>query len=298
LLEQATGAASSLAYSLQRLHELTINLRNFTEVYETPPTIANGHHIVKRPMTIEFKNVSFTYPGTDQPVLKNISFVIHPGSKLALVGENGAGKTTLIKLILRQYLPSSGEILVNGVNIKDVDQDSYYQMISTLSQDFLTVHQLTIEDNLILGLHQTADQEELDKATELAGAYDFIKKLPHGYKSRLDRSFDDGVGLSGGQLQRLGVARTLLRDGDILLLDEPTSAIDAKAEFEIFNNIYKSQSDKTTLIVSHRFSTVRKAEKIIDLENGEITEYGSHEELLKFGKLYKEMFEAQAEGYR
>jgi ATP-binding cassette, subfamily B, bacterial len=298
LLEQATSAASSLASSVQRLHELSINLRNFSEVYDTPPAIPKGHAKIEQPLTIEFKDVSFAYPGTDQLVLKNISFVIHPGSRLALVGENGAGKTTLIKLILRHYLPTSGTIEVNGVDIRDVDQDSYYQAIATLSQEFLTVYHLTIEDNLKLGLQRQATQHDLEEATKLAGAYGFIKKLKHGFRSRLDRSFDDGAGLSGGQLQRLGVARALLRKGDVLLLDEPTSAIDAKAEFEIFNNIYKSQTNRTTLIVSHRFSTVRKAEKIIVLEQGKITEYGSHEELVKYGGLYKEMFEAQAEGYK
>ncbi|HTE21442.1 MAG TPA: ABC transporter ATP-binding protein [Candidatus Limnocylindria bacterium] len=298
LLEQATSAASALAQSLQRLHELSINLRNFSEVYDTPAAIPLGKTKVQRPLTIEFQKVGFTYPGTDQPVLKDISFVIHPGSKLALVGENGAGKTTLIKLILRQYLPTSGTILVNGTDIREVEQNSYYQAISTLSQEFLTVYHLPIEDNLKLGLQRSVTQQDVEEAARLAGAYEFIKKLKHGFKSRLDRSFDDGAGLSGGQRQRLGVARALLRDGDILLLDEPTSAIDAKAEFEIFNNIYKSQKDKTTLIVSHRFSTVRKAEKIIVLENGEITEYGSHEDLLAHKGLYKEMFEAQAEGYK
>jgi ATP-binding cassette subfamily B protein len=298
LLEQATSAAAALASSLQRLHELSINLRNFSEVYDTPPTIPNGTSQVKRPLTIEFRNVSFAYPGTDSLVLKDISFVIHPGSRLALVGENGAGKSTLIKLILRHYVPTSGAILVNGVDIRDVEQESYYQAIATLSQDFLTVYHLTIEDNLQLGLGRKVAQRDLDEATKLAGAYGFIKKLKHGFASRLDRSFDDGASLSGGQLQRLGVARALLRKGDVLLLDEPTSAIDAKAEFEIFNNIYKSQTDRTTLIVSHRFSTVRKAEKIIVLEHGTITEYGSHEELIAHAGLYKEMFEAQAEGYK
>jgi ATP-binding cassette, subfamily B, bacterial len=298
LLEQATSAASALASSLQRLHELSINLRNFSEVYDTQPAIPKGHTKVERPLTIEFKDVSFAYPGTDQPVLKGVSFVIHPGSKLALVGENGAGKTTLIKLILRHYLPTSGTILVNGVDIRDVEPNSYYQAIATLSQEFLTVYHLTIEDNLRLGLQRQVTQRDLDEAAKLAGAYGFIKKLKHGFRSRLDRSFDDGAGLSGGQLQRLGVARALLRQGDVLLLDEPTSAIDAKAEYQIFNNIYKAQTNRTTLIVSHRFSTVRKAEKIIVLEAGKITEYGSHEELIKYGGLYKEMFEAQAEGYK
>jgi ATP-binding cassette subfamily B protein len=214
------------------------------------------------------------------------------------VGENGAGKTTLIKLLLRQYAPSSGEILVNGIRIQDLQQDAYYRFISNLSQDFLMVNHLTIRDNLLMGLGHQSSDKDIQQALELAGADTIIKNLEHALEQRLDPSFADGTGLSGGQNQRLGVARALLRGGDLMILDEPTSAIDAKAEYSIFNNIYKYHGTRTTLIVSHRFSTVRKAEKIIVMDGGKITEYGSHKELIEYGGLYKEMFETQAEGYR
>lgn len=298
MLEQASSSAVQLANSAQRLHELSISLYNFSEVFNNPPLIPNGQVAVDRPLTIEFKDVSFSYPGTDKLVLDKVSFVIAPGSKLALVGENGAGKTTLLKLLLRQYLPTEGKITVNGIDIRDVEQESYYSAISNLSQDYFIVHHLSIKDNLTLGLESEPSDDKIYQALDLVEATEFIKKLPHRLNTRLDTSFNNGTNLSGGQKQRLGVARVLLRSGDVMILDEPTSAIDAKAEFTIFNNIYKSHSGKTTLIVSHRFSTVRKADRIIVMDQGKIIEYGSHEELLEYAGLYKEMFEAQAEGYK
>jgi ABC-type multidrug transport system fused ATPase/permease subunit len=298
MLTQASNGAVQAASSIQRLHELMISLRNFSEIYDTPPAIPNGQVKIQRPLTIEFKDVSFTYPGATQTTLKDVSFVIAPGSKLAIVGENGAGKTTLIKLLLRQYLPTKGTITINGTNIQDIEQESYYAAISNLSQDFLIVQHLSIKENLTLGLDKELSDKTIYDTTDLVDATGFIKKLPHKLSTRLDTSFDDGVNLSGGQNQRLGVARALLRKGDIMILDEPTSAIDAKAEYTIFNNIYKSHADRTTLIVSHRFSTVRKADYIIVMEQGTIVEYGTHHELMHYGKLYKEMFDTQAEGYK
>jgi ABC-type multidrug transport system fused ATPase/permease subunit len=298
VLEQASSSAISLANSVNRLHEMSINLANFEEVYNTEPAIPDGGIEVQAPLTIEFKDVGFKYPGASDSVLENVSMLIVPGSKLALVGENGAGKSTLIKLLLRQYLPMEGKIIVNGYNIKDINQESYYRALSILSQDFLTVQHLTIKENLLFGIATKKSDEEIYKALELVGAKTFVDKLPNKLNQRLDNSFDDGSDLSGGQLQRLGVARSLLRKGDLMILDEPTSAIDAKGEFSIFNNIYKEHAGKTTLIVSHRFSTVRKADMVIVMNNKTIEEYGSHEDLMKFNGLYKEMFELQAEGYK
>lgn len=298
MLEQSSTGAIQLAMSLQRLHELSIGLDNFSKIYDAPPVIPNGHVKINRPLTIEFKKVSFSYPRMNQNVIDDVSFTVLPGSKLALVGENGAGKTTLIKLLLRQYLPTKGTITVNDVDIRDIDQETYYSAISNLSQELLVVQHLSIKDNLVIGLNREPSDEEIYKVTDLVDATGFIKQLPHKLNTRLDPSFDDGTNLSGGQKQRIGVARALLRNGDFMILDEPTSVIDAKAEYKIFNNIYKSHAGKTTLIVSHRFSTVRKADSILVLENGKITESGSHEELLRQNGLYKEMFEAQAEGYK
>lgn len=298
MLEQASNGTWQLTSGFSTVQSIVINLRSFSEIYNTKPSIPNGHIKITRPLTIEFKDVSFHYPTSKAAALSNVSFLIVPGSKLALVGENGAGKTTLIKLLLRQYLPTTGTITINGHDIKDIEQQSYYAAISNLSQEFMIFNHLTIRDNLTIGLDEIPTDSEIYETADLVGATEFLKKLPKKLSSRLDTSFKDGTNLSGGQNQRLGVARALLRKGDIMILDEPTSAIDAKAEYSIFNNIYKAHANRTTLIVSHRFSTVRKADKIIVMENGEITEYGSHEELLAYGKLYKEMFEAQAEGYK
>lgn len=298
ILDQAAGSALSLSSSFERLHQISIDFSNFNEFYYTPPAIPNGTVKVTKPLTIEFKDVNFTYPSSKTPTLKDISFLIVPGSKLALVGENGAGKSTLIKLILRQYLPTSGQILVNGVDIEDINQESYYEALSILSQDFLMLSHLTIKENLTVGLSRDVSSKDIHEALDMVGGNDFIDKLPHKLEQRLDSSFKDGSNLSGGQTQRIGVARSILRQGDIMILDEPTSAIDAKAEYNIFNNIYKAHADKTTLIVSHRFSTVRKADRVIVMEQGKIIEYGSHEELMRHGGLYKEMFEVQAEGYK
>lgn len=297
LTEQAVNSVGSLSGSFGRMDELLINIGNFMDVQVEKPTIPKGSVDISPPLTIEFKDVSFSYPNSSDCALSHVSFILVPGSKLAIVGENGAGKSTLIKLLQRQYLPTSGQILVNGIPIEQVSELSLYKQLGSLSQEFLMISHLSIQDNLTLGVDEKVLLSDIKRVLSLAGA-EFVLKLPHGVKTRLDSSFKDGTSLSGGQQQRIGVARALLRGGDVLLLDEPTSAIDAKAEFKIFNNIYEAHAGKTTLIISHRFSTVRKADKIIVMENGKITEYGSHDELLAYAGTYKEMFDLQAEGYR
>ncbi len=298
MFERVNSSTVSIIQSIKSIHMMLIDLSNFGEVNEAEPAIPNGKQATHRPMTIEFQNVSFTYPGSEKEVLKDISFTIKPGDKIAIVGENGAGKTTLIKLLLRQYLPTSGRILVNGIDIADIEREGYCANISNLSQEFLLIDHLTILDNLQIGLTRPASENKIHKSLKMANAETFIEKLPQGLQTRLDPSFDDGTNLSGGQKQRLAVARALLNNGDILILDEPTSAIDAKAEYTIFKNIYESQAEKTTLIVSHRFSTIRKANTIMVMDHGQITEVGPHEELINNSGLYKEMFDRQAEGYK
>lgn len=298
LLLQASTAAGQLTNSFERIHELTINFHNFNEVYHTDPLIPDGTVLSEAPLEIAFDHVSFSYPGSQMKALDDVSFRLVPGSKLAIVGENGAGKSTIIKILLRQYLPDSGTITVNGHDIRSLEQASYYRCLAILSQNFLTVRHMTIKENLTLGLSRDVSDKEILETAHLVGADSFIAKLKHGLNERLDPSFKDGSGLSGGQLQRLGVARSLLRQSDLMILDEPTSAIDAKAEYDIFNNIYRAHADKTTLIISHRFSTVRKADQIMVMDKGKIVEYGSHEELIAFDGIYKEMFDIQAEGYK
>jgi len=298
MFEQAQQSMDAVSYFFKDLNENRIALKNYSEIYNTGAVIPVGTIKLEAPLTIEFHDVSFNYPGSKRLALKNISFKIKPGEKIALVGENGAGKTTIVKLMLRQYLPASGTITVNGHDISDIDTDTYYKLISNLGQEFYSVESLTIKENLTLGLGKALTDEKIFKMTDMVDATKFLKNLPHGLNSRLDPSFDNGTNLSGGQKQRLGIARTLIRGGDIMILDEPTSAIDAKAEYLIFNNIFEYHQDRTTLIISHRFSTVRRASRILVISKGQIIERGSHEELLAIGGTYSDMFEKQAEGYK
>ena len=251
-----------------------------------------------KPATIEFKNVFFKYPETERFILKDFNLVINPGEKIALVGENGAGKSTLIKLLLRFYDTNDGEILINGINIKNLDLNQWHKQIGALFQDFIK-YQFTFKENIIFGnLEKKDDMKAIQDALKQSGAENYLADLPNGLEQIVGKTFDEGVDLSGGQWQKLALARAFFRDAPFLILDEPTSAIDAKAEFEIFENVQKLQKDKTVIIISHRFSTVRTADRILVLDEGKIIEEGSHEKLMKEKGVYAELFEIQAQGYK
>jgi ATP-binding cassette subfamily B protein len=231
-------------------------------------------------------------------VLRHLNFKIKPGEHLALVGENGAGKTTIIKLLLRLYDVDEGEILLDGVNIKDIDLDTYWRAISVLFQEF-NRYPFDIKTNVEFGrVRAKSTKFKIDRALDLADMSSVLKKMPSGINTILDNSFEEGVEPSGGQWQRVALARAFYREGGILILDEPTAAVDANAEYKIFNNIFKSYKNKTTIIISHRFSTVRRADRIIVLQKGKIIEEGTHQSLIKKAGLYGEMFNKQAEGYK
>ncbi len=298
LIEAMTFSASLLVASAQFLHRTAIDLQNLDEVNQTPPAIADGQVVAKPPLSIEFDRVSFRYPASHQLVLKDVSFGLEPGGKIALVGANGAGKTTIVNLLLRQYLPAKGEIRVNSQSIANLKQSDYYSCISNLSQEFLLFEHLTIRDNLSISFPGQAPNRKIHQAIDLVGLGQFIKSLPGGLDTRLTPSFDGGIELSAGQRQRLCVARTLLSDVSLLVLDEPTSAIDAQAEQLIFDNIYQKYADRSVLIISHRFSTVRQADTILVIDQGRIVERGSHQELMSRQGLYRKMFDVQAAGYR
>lgn len=250
------------------------------------------------PPVIEFKNVSFKYPKTERYILQDFNLTIQGGEKVAFVGENGAGKTTLIKLLLRFYDVTEGEITINGINIKEINLDQWHKFIGALFQDFIK-YQFTFKENVYFGDLSKANEEKLLKESiTKSGASNYLDTLPNGVDQVVGKMFEGGIDLSGGQWQKLALARAFFRDAPILVLDEPTSAIDAKAEYEIFEKVQKLQKNKTVIIISHRFSTVRNADRIIVFDEGKVIEEGNHDKLMKKKGLYAELFEIQAQGYK
>ena len=248
-------------------------------------------------LEIEFRDVSFTYPGKQQPALKHVSFHLRAGETGALVGSNGAGKTTLVKLLARLYDPDEGEILLGGHNVKEYDPYELREHLGVIFQDFVRYH-MTASDNI--GIGRVADIEKRDQviaAARKSGAHGAISQLTKGYDAMLGRWFEKGVELSGGQWQKIALARPFMRAAPLLILDEPTSALDAEAEYEIFTRFRELTMGKTALFISHRFSTVRLADRIFVLEQGTIRENGSHDELLALNGRYAELFNLQARAY-
>ncbi len=274
------------------------NLYDFLEA-EVPQTWGKAIKGIKPNDGIRFENVSFTYPGGTQPALKNISLHLKPGEKLAIVGENGSGKTTLIKLLTRLYNPESGRILLDGLDLQEWDVDLLRQRIGVIFQNFVR-YQFTVGENIGMGdVNRIEDQELQELAAEKGMALPFIEKLPEQFGTQLGKWFKSGQELSGGQWQKIALARAFMRsNADILVLDEPTSAIDAQAEFEIFDRLRTLTKDQMVFLISHRFSTVRMADKILVIEGGEVIEEGTHEELLQADRRYAKLFSLQAAGYR
>lgn len=302
-INQFTNSSRNFLRNINNLYENNLYLNDYFDLMDMKNKIVNKENAVKvsdvKPPRIEFKNVSFTYPGSKDEVFDGFNMVIEPGEDIALVGENGAGKTTLVKLLSRFYDVDEGQILIDGIDIRDIDLDSWYRNLGILFQKFNT-YGFSAYENIALGnVNNFDDKEGVKEASKQAGAHDFILKQKKKYKQILSKWFSDGTDLSGGQWQRIGLARAFFRKANVLILDEPTSAIDAKGEYEIFEKIAKYQKSKTTIIISHRFSTVRKADKIYVIDKGKILEKGTHEELmLKHKGKYKKMFELQAAGYK
>ncbi|HVS95527.1 MAG TPA: ABC transporter ATP-binding protein [Puia sp.] len=247
---------------------------------------------------IVFDNVSFTYAGSDTPALKDLSLHIRKGELIALVGENGAGKSTLVKLLLRFYDVDKGAIRVGGVDIRDMDPETLRSRIGILFQDYAT-YELSVKENIIIGSpYGNIEEERIAKALKDSRSEWLIKKLPNGLDSKVGRLFEGGHDLSGGEWQRLALARILYRDADIWILDEPTSSLDPEAEAGIFAELKDNLRGRIGIVISHRFSTVRIADRIAMISDGRVSELGSHEQLLKAGNRYAELFELQAAGYR
>ena len=295
------SGVSNLIMEYVFLSDLLLKMRVVYEFFNLEPVIKDGEKKLERLMTppyIELKNVSFHYPNSKRDVLKNFSLRIESGEKIAIVGENGAGKSTLVKLLCRVYDPQKGEILINGMNLKDFSINDWYKNVGVLFQDFNFYDSLTVEENIFLGKSiKKIDRKRIIQSAKNADAHDFIKKYKRGYQTVMSERFKGGIKPSKGQQQKIAIARFFYRDAPFAIFDEPTSAIDADAEYRIFNRIYNFFDNKTVMIISHRFSTVRNADRIIVVRDGRIIEEGTHKELIAKDKVYADNFRKQAQGY-
>ncbi len=301
LFRQGQSAVSAILSAIGGMYEDNLYLSTLYEYLETPVAQSEARE-VSGPQPndgIRFEEVSFTYPGASQAALKGINLHIHPGESLALVGENGSGKTTLIKLLTRLYTPNRGRILLDGMDLKNWDENALRQRIGVIFQDF-SRYQFLVGENIGTGdVNHFEDQKRWKDAAEKGMADAFIKDLPSGYDTQLGKWFKDGQELSGGQWQKIALSRAFMRtDADILVLDEPTAAMDAAAEAKIFEHFRKLTQNRIAILISHRFSTVRMASQIIVIENGRVIERGSHEDLMELGGHYANLFSLQAAGYK
>jgi ATP-binding cassette, subfamily B, bacterial len=302
LCRQSQGTFQSVLRGVNGLYESGLFLNNLFDFLTLESRMLSSPNARKVPRPIragiEFRNVSFRYPGRDEWALHHVNLHIAPGEKLALVGANGAGKTTLIKLLTRLYDPSEGQILLDGVDLRDYDLDDLRLCIGVIFQDFVR-YQATARENIGYGqIAALDDDERLLGAAQRGGADEVVATLPDGYNTMLGRWFDRGHELSGGQWQKIALGRAFMRDGAVLVLDEPTAALDAEREYAIFQRFRDLTSGKIALLISHRFSTVRMADRIAVLEGGRLTELGTHQELLAREGTYARLFNLQAEGYR
>lgn len=298
IVSRALGGARTFVSQLSSIDEDIANLFDYNEFMELPTAKKAAKHLKKEPETISFNNVSFHYPGSEQSVLKNVSFQIKKGQHVAIVGENGAGKSTLVKLLLGLYVPTEGSVYVGNDNLAEVSIEEWHRYLGVLEQNSNKYAFATARDNILLGdVGRPVSTERFEEALDAAEARTFLEKLPKGLDNYVNQwiEHDDGtsgVDLSGGQWQRLALARNFYRNSPIIILDEPTSAIDALAESRIFKRLLKKK-DKTIVTISHRVTTIEKADIIYMLEEGEIVEQGTHEELVaKQGRYYR-MFESQ-----
>ncbi|MEO6688983.1 MAG: ABC transporter ATP-binding protein [Dokdonella sp.] len=314
--EFSIGDLTFLSGSFRRLRNLLENLLiGFSQLagqalylddlysfFETQPEITSPPNALPFPLPVRegfvFDNVGFRYPGAERWAVQNLSFTLRAGEVLALVGENGAGKTTLVKLLARLYEPDEGRILLDGRDLREYDLAQLRSHVGVIFQDFVR-YAFTAATNVAVGrIEAIDDRERIVHAAEQSLADSVIRRLPQGYDQVMGKRFRDGIDLSGGEWQKIALARAYMRDADVLILDEPTAALDARSEFQVFERFKELSAGKTAVLISHRFSTVRMADRILVLDGGRIEEVGTHEELLASGKRYAELFELQAAGYR
>ena len=292
----------NLLSTFTRITESALYLQDYFDFLAIDPSIKDVPDAREAPTFIRegirFDNVGFKYPGTDIWAVRHITFTLQPGEKLALVGENGAGKTTLVKLLARMYDPAEGTIYIDGQDIRQFKIALYRKLIGVIFQDYVRFSFIASENIAVGQIEAMAQQQQIEEASGKSLADPVIRKLPEGYKQMLGKRFAEGIDLSGGEWQKIALARAYMRDAQIVILDEPTASLDARSEYEVFKRFSELTKGKTAVIISHRFSTVRMADRILVLRNGEMTELGTHEELLEQNGLYAELFRLQAQGYQ
>jgi ATP-binding cassette subfamily B protein len=301
-IQQASSNIEQIFSTLAAIGDQALFLTDLLAFFEMQPTIRSKPDALPAPRPIvrgvEFQNVSFRYPGNSRLVLDRVNFQLHPAERLALIGENGEGKTTIVKLLTRLYDPTEGQILLDGVDLREYDLEDLHREMGVIFQDFMR-YEMTARENVAVGRIEEIDNLDLlQTASRKSLADGVIDRLPRGYEQMLGRRFDEGVDLSGGEWQKIALARAYLRDAQLLILDEPTAALDARSEFEVFHRFSELTAGKMAIFISHRFSTVRAADRILVLANGRIAEEGTHDQLASLGGRYAEMFEMQASSYR
>jgi len=297
------SSLNSMLSSITLMNEFSVKMKDLIALFEMKPTLADGDiklPYLETPPSIEFKNVSFKYPKAIKYVFKNLSFKIESGEEVALVGHNGAGKTTIVKLLARIYPVTKGEILINGINLNNLTRDDWYKNLGVLFQEFNFYRHLSVKENILVGKPmKKIDEKKIIEAAKNADAHNFIMEYKDKYDQIMSEKIEGGIRPSSGQAQKIAIARFFYRNAPLAIFDEPTAAIDAISEYKIFNTIYNFFENKTVVIISHRFSTVRNADRIIVLDKGKIVEEGTHEQLLtKRNGIYRKSYKLQAEGYK
>jgi ATP-binding cassette, subfamily B, bacterial len=301
-IQQASSNLQQVFSTASGIADQALFLTDLIAFFEMEPTVHSNPNGLPTPKTIqsgfEFRNVSFTYPGTNRTVLKNFNLKLSTGERIALIGENGQGKTTVVKLITRLYDPTEGQILLDGIDLREYSLEDLHRHIGVIFQDFMRF-EMTARENIAVGrIDQPHQQSDIELAAHKSLADTVVSKLAGGYDQILGRRFEGGVELSGGEWQKMALARAYLRDAQLLILDEPTAALDARSELEVFERFAELTEGKMALLISHRFSTVRMADRIVVLSGGRLIEEGNHQQLMAKSGLYASMFEMQAASYR